>query len=123
MKRNNNDLLKEKLNEMWKLLQPKDSEPCKVFQIGNMLICKSLLSDRQLREGQEIHDDCMSPVSGKFEDVCDAILCRLKYHLWEFDIMKKEKQQLHRDIYKYRKLFGDGEDCKDGPAPPDSDKD
>ena len=109
MKRNN-DLLRDKLGEMWNLLQPKQSEPCEVFKIGDMLICKSLLSDDQLREGQNILDDCMSPVSGKIDDVVDAILRRLKYRLWEFDIMKREKQQLHRDIYKYRKLLEDGED-------------
>ena len=110
MKRNNDDLLKEKLREMWNLLQPKQSEPWEVFMIGDMVACKSLLADSQIREGQSILDDCMSPVSRKIEDFVDAILRRLKYRLWEFDIMKREKQQLHRDIYKYRKMLGDGEE-------------
>ena len=117
MKRNNDDLLRDKLREMWNLLQTKQSEPCEVFRIGDTLVCKSLLSDSQLREGQEILDESMSSVSGKIEieDFVDVILRRLKYRLWEFDIMKREKQQLHRDIYKYRRMLGEDN--------PNSDKD
>lgn len=110
MPRNNNDLLREKLGEIWKLLERKQTEPVEAFVIGGMLICNPLLSDSQLRQGQNILDDCMSPTSGKIDDFADAILRRLKYKLWEFDIMKKEKQQLHRDIYKYKKRLGEDED-------------
>lgn len=115
MHRDNKDLLSQKLREMWKLLQPKQGEPCESFVIGGMLICNPLLSDGQLRQGQHILDDCMSPASGKIEDFVDAILRRLKYKLWQFDIMEREKQQLHRDIYRYRKRLGEDN--------PNSDKD
>ena len=107
MQRDNNDLLKAKLLEMWKLLERKQSEPVEAFVIGGLLICNPLRSDAQLRQGQNILDDCMSPASGKIEDFADAILRRLKYKLWEFDIINKEKQQLHKDIYKYKKRLGE----------------
>ena len=123
MKRNNNDLLRDKLREMWRLLQPKQSEPCEVFKIGDMVICKSLLSDSQLREGQNILDDCMSPVSGKIEDFVDAILRRLKYMLLEKDAYIRKTQHLHRQIYRYRKMLGDDEDSNAGDDHPNSDRD
>ncbi len=119
MKRNNNDLLKEKLNEMWNLLQPKDSE---VFKIGDMVICKSLLSDNQLREGQEILNEAFSPSSRGLEDFAEAIVLRVRYFLLDKEAEHRNAQNLRKELWKCRKRI-DGEDWKDGPAPPDSGRD
>ncbi len=123
MNKKDEQALKEQLQQMMGLLQPRESEPCEVFVVGDMIICKSLLSDSDIREGQAILDDCMSPDSGKIEDFVDAILRRLKYMLLEKDAYKRKTQHLHRQIYRYRKMFGDGEDWEPGNDPPNSDED
>ena len=110
MTRKNEGVLKARLVEICMLLHPKQSEPCEVLRMGDMFICKPLLSDVQLRQGQDIINDAMNLASCDIEDFVDVILRRLKYKLWEFDIMKKEKQGLHKEIYKYKKRLGEDED-------------